>query len=74
MKEFIIKNWFKILVIIFLILIYIRLGKIEEYNFNNWDSMDYGMTNLRNLISNVLDTTDSGLRDVRSAIEDINYR
>lgn len=67
MKNWFKENWFRVLVIILLILIYGRLGEIKEYTFNNWDAVDAGFNK----------TTDA-VYEVRSSIEDLridlNYR
>lgn len=65
--SFIKENWFKLLIIIFLIMIYVRLGIIQEYIFNNWDTTDAGFIGVQNTIE-----------DLRSSIDDLridlNYR
>lgn len=67
MKNFIKENWFRILVVIILLMIYLRLGDIKEYTFNNWDTSDAKLTN----IVSSIEETNSSINDLRV---DLNNR
>jgi len=58
------QNWFQLIVVVLLVMLYVRLGEIKKYTFNNWDTSDA-------VLNNILDSIDDNGTDIQNSIEDL---
>lgn len=65
MKNWLKTNWFQIVVILILFLIYLRLGEIKENTFYTADMVDSSTTRVINSLSDSLRSIDSGIDSIR---------
>ncbi|OHA84200.1 MAG: hypothetical protein A2408_02000 [Candidatus Yonathbacteria bacterium RIFOXYC1_FULL_52_10] len=64
MGNFMRQNWFQLIVVVLLVMLYVRLGEIKKYTFNNWDTSDA-------VLNNILDSIDDNGTDIQNSIEDL---
>ena len=65
MKNFIKENWFKLVIVILLIMIYAKLGSIKENTFYTADMVDASATRIIDLLDWRLKNIDDGVDSIR---------
>jgi len=68
MKTFIKENWFKLAVLVVLLMIYSRLGNIKENTFYTADMVDSSSTRIIDNLEYRLRSIDSGIDSIRLSI------